>query len=90
MGMEPSGMNVNVDLPPDLAEFVREEAVAYGDAGAEAFIQRLVSDALRAKEKDRLVGLLLEGIGSPMSDITADDWDELRALAVGGQVTPSE
>lgn len=88
--MEPSPMNVNVDLPPDLAEFVREQTSEYGDASAAGYIQRLVSEARRAKERDRLVGLLIEGVQSPMDDLTDADWAEIRALAGKAQATPTE
>ena len=81
MGMDPMAINISVDLPPDLAEFVREEVLH----GAYATPAQLIEAALRQAKRNADAGLqtlLQEGFDSgPPIEVTPAFWDKrLRVL----------
>jgi antitoxin ParD1/3/4 len=83
MGMEPSPMTVSVDLPPDLAEFVREQVLH----GASATPEQLIEAALRQVKRsadEGLQTLLREGMDSgPPVEVTPAFWAERKRVLEG-------
>jgi hypothetical protein len=56
-----------------------ERQVASGEfATPEVYVQSLLESERRRKAMAELEALLLEGVESPMSEMTQADWDEIR------------
>lgn len=70
---------VNLFLPQGLKDFVQSEVVNGGFSNTGEYIQELIREEKKRKEKDRLETLLLEGLssGSPIT-MTKENWMELK------------
>ena len=74
--------SMNISLPEPLKRFV-DGRVAEGRYGS---VSEYVRDLIRADEKrkaeERLEAMLLEGLNSPETPMTADDWRDIRSEAL--------
>jgi antitoxin ParD1/3/4 len=71
-------LSLNITLPEALGEFV-DDQVAKGNYGTVSeYLQALIREAQRREAKAELEAKLLEGLQSPASEMTADDWAELK------------
>jgi antitoxin ParD1/3/4 len=84
MGMEQTPMNLSVDLPPDLAEFVRE-AMLQGEFETPAqMVEALLRRAKRTVDA-QVHALLLEGIESGAAvEVTPGFWEERERILESG------
>jgi antitoxin ParD1/3/4 len=75
--------SLNVSLPEAMRQFVEEQA-AYGGYGTVSeYIQELIRQAQEQQaEQERLEALLLAGLNSPASEMTPEDWTQIRAEAM--------
>jgi antitoxin ParD1/3/4 len=70
--------SMNISLPEPLKLFVEEQVSKRGYSTAREDLRELIREAQRRKERRELEAKLLEGLRSPTSEITADDWTALR------------
>ncbi len=70
---------MNIALPDAMKQFVREQVESGGYSTASEYVRELIRADQRAKARQRLDALLLEGLESgPATPITKQDWDDLR------------
>ena len=70
--------NITVILPEPLRVFV-EEQIAKGRYNSESdYLQALIREAQLREAKNQLEAKLMEGLQSPVSPMTAEDWAELK------------
>lgn len=70
---------MNIDLPTEMKDFVRDEVNSGGYGSAGEFIRDLIRREQRRKSEARLETMLLDGLDSgPMKEPTAADWNTLR------------
>ena len=83
-GVERAAMaTITISLPDPLKAFI-DAQVAKGSFGSPSeYLQQLVQEARKREAYDDwLEERLLEGLNSPVSEMTAADWQELRDLAL--------
>lgn len=69
---------MNISLPDDLKAFVDEQVGSRGYTSSSEYMRELIR---RERDCDKLRGLLVEGLESPLSGVVADTayFDGLRA-----------
>lgn len=72
---DPHPNDIHIDLPANLKAFVDEQTAAGGYADPAAYLRSLVQTAQRAKGKEELERLLLEGINSGGKEMSREDWE---------------
>jgi antitoxin ParD1/3/4 len=74
--------SMNISLPEELKEYVEEQTQS-GYATPSEFVRELIRNDQKQRAKERLNGLLLEGLdsGEP-SAATAEFWAELKREAL--------
>jgi antitoxin ParD1/3/4 len=70
--------SMNIILPESLKLFVEEEARSRGCSDASEYLRTLILEEQRRKARASLEEKLLEGLDSPTSEMTDDDWMGLR------------
>jgi antitoxin ParD1/3/4 len=71
--------NLTLSIPESMRAFLEEQAVKGGYATADAYVQALIREAQQREAKDRLEGLLLEGVDSSESfEVNEDYWERFR------------
>jgi len=71
---------LTVSLPADMKEFVEGEARAGGYATTDEYISALLRAEQQRKAREKIDGLLLEGVRSgPATPMTHQDWDDIRS-----------
>jgi len=70
--------SMNVSLPEPLRDFVEEQVQTGGYGTASEYVRQLLREAQKQQAQERLEQLLLEGLNSPMSEMTAQDWHDIR------------
>ena len=80
-----SNDSMNVALPESMKEFVLEQVAAGGYNTASEYVRELIRADQKRKAKQRLDGLLLEGLnsGTP-TPLGKTEWDELKAQMKAG------
>lgn len=70
---------MNVALPPEMKDFVRDAVDAGGYSSVSEYIRDLIRQEQKRQAETKLATLLLEGLDSgPMSEVSNQDWDRLR------------
>lgn len=69
---------MNISLPEELKTFVDQQVSGGGYTSTSEYVRELLR---RERDREKLRGLLLEGMNSPLSDVVADKayFDGLRA-----------
>ncbi len=68
-----------VSLPDSVQEFVQRQVEEGGYATPSEYIVALIGEAQKRKAKEKVEALLLEGLNSgPASEMTAQDWEDIR------------
>jgi antitoxin ParD1/3/4 len=70
---------MTISIPDSVKELVDQEVASGAFPTAEDYISALLEADQRRKAQDHLEALILEGLDSPLSEITPEDWDDLRA-----------
>ncbi|HAX43373.1 MAG TPA: type II toxin-antitoxin system ParD family antitoxin [Bryobacteraceae bacterium] len=74
---------MNISLPEQLKEFVDEQVGSGRYSSVSEYVRDLIRLDERRKAKGRLEALLLEGLeGGAATEMTREDWAEIRAEAV--------
>jgi antitoxin ParD1/3/4 len=70
--------SMNISLPETLRTFVDEQVQTGGYGTASEYLRELIRAAQKQKAQEHLETLLLEGLQSPVSEMTAEDWKDIR------------
>ena len=80
---------LNISLPESMRTYIEETVSRGGYSTASEYIRQLVRDDQKRAAKERLEGLLMEGVESgPAVEMTAADWDELRRRVLLNKESP--
>ena len=70
---------ISIFLPDSMRDFIEEQVAQGGYETASEYLRALVHEDQKRKARERLEALLLEGLESgPATEMTDDDWDEMR------------
>lgn len=74
---------MNISLPEQLKDFVDEQVGSGRYSSVSEYVRELIRNDEKRKVQEKLEALLMEGLqsGSP-SEMTRNDWDEIRAEAL--------
>lgn len=70
--------SMNVSLPTEQKDYVREQAAATGCSTPSEYIRRLIHADQKAHEHEALELKILEGLDSPARKMTTKEWSKLR------------
>jgi antitoxin ParD1/3/4 len=69
---------LNISLPETMREFIDSQIAEGGYGTASEYIRDLIREAQKRKAKEKIEALLLEGLQSESSEMTREDWQELK------------
>jgi antitoxin ParD1/3/4 len=69
---------LNISLPETMRDFIDSQIAEGGYSTASEYIRELVREAQKRKAKEKVEALLLEGLQSEASEMTPEDWQELK------------
>ena len=72
---------INISLPDDMEAFIEAQMSQDGYASVSEYFRTLVREAQKRKARQELKAKLLEGLQSPVSEMTAEDWQSMRREA---------
>ena len=70
--------SMNISLPEQLKQFVEDQVSKGGYSTVSEYLRELIRQAQRMKEREELESKLLEGLNSPTSEMTREEWTRLR------------
>ena len=70
---------MTISIPDSVKELVDQEVASGAFQTAEDYIRALVEADQKRKAQDHFEALINEGLDSPLSEMTPQDWDDLRA-----------
>lgn len=70
--------SMNISLPEPLKNFVDGQIAAGRYGSVSEYVRELIRNDERQKAEQQLTTLLREGLNSPESELTGDDWKALR------------
>lgn len=73
--------SINVSLPSSMRKWVVEQVSEGGYGTVSEYIRDLVRDARREHVRVETERVLVESLASPSSEMTEEDWKELRRRA---------
>ncbi|OAI53577.1 addiction module antitoxin [Planctomycetaceae bacterium SCGC AG-212-F19] len=74
--------NLTISLPTPLKEFIDAQVAAGDSPNASEFIVALLREEQKRKVREKIEALLLEGLASESSEMTREEWDELKREAM--------
>jgi len=74
--------SMNISLPETLKEFVDGQISAGRYSSASEYVRELIRADEKRKAEEQLEALLLEGLKSPVGELTRDDLRAIRQEAV--------
>jgi antitoxin ParD1/3/4 len=77
--------HVNISLPEPLKEFVDAQIASGRYGSVSEYVRELIREDEKHKAKERLDSLLVEGLTSEESELTDQDFEEIRKEALGQQ-----
>lgn len=69
---------MQIELPESVRPFLEKQAAVNGFADASEYVRSLIHAAELAVARRELEEKLVDGVRSPMSPLTDDDWAALR------------
>ena len=73
---------MNISLPDPLKEFVEHEIADGRYSSVSEYIRELIRGDEKRKAQDRLETMLLEGLAGESTEMTRQDWDDIRKEAM--------
>ena len=70
---------LNISLPDPLKDFVDEQVGERGYHSPSDYLQDLLREEQKRKAEEKLEELLREGLSSPASELTENDWGYVRS-----------
>jgi antitoxin ParD1/3/4 len=74
--------SMNISLPEPLKQFVDGQIAQGRYSSASEYIRELIRADEKRKAEEQLETMLLEGLNSPESELTAVDWQNIRREAL--------
>jgi antitoxin ParD1/3/4 len=69
---------MNISVPDEMKAFVEARMAEEGYASVSEYLRALIRDAQKRRAKQELDAKLVEGLQSPVSEMTKADWGALR------------
>ena len=69
---------MTISIPDSVKELVDQEVASGAFPSAEDYIRALVEADQKQKAQERFEALIMEGLDSPSSEMTAQDWEDIR------------
>ena len=70
---------MTISIPDSVKELVDQEVASDAFPSAGDYIQALVEADQKRKAQDHFEALINEGLDSPLSEMTQQDWEDLRS-----------
>jgi hypothetical protein len=80
-------VQLTLSLPEDLYRCLERRAAEQRCASVNDYLELLVRQDLLEERRDEIEALIAEALQSPASEMTAQDWDELKQRAAGRSAT---
>ena len=77
--------SMNISLPDPLKRFVDKQIAAGRYSSVSEYIRELIRRDEERRAQERLDGLLLEGLDSPVSMMKDSDWNNLKNRVLKGR-----
>lgn len=74
--------SMNISLPDPLKQFVDGQIAQGRYSSASEYVRELIRADEKHKAREQLESLLLAGLNSPTSEMTATDWANIRQEAL--------
>ena len=74
--------SMNISLPDPLKQFVDGQVAQGRYSSASEYVRELIRADEKRKAEEQLETMLLEGLNSPESELTAADWRAIRKDAL--------
>jgi antitoxin ParD1/3/4 len=69
---------MTISIPDSVKELVDQEVASGAFPTAEDYISSLIEADQKRKAQDHFEALIIEGLDSPLSEMTPQDWDDIR------------
>ena len=69
---------MTISIPDSIKELVDQEVASGAFPTADDYIRSLIEADQKRKAQDRFETLIMEGLDSPSSEMTAQDWEDIR------------
>jgi antitoxin ParD1/3/4 len=69
---------MTISIPDSVKELVDQEVASGAFPSAEDYIRALVEADQKRKAQDNFEALINEGLDSPLSEMTDQDWNDIR------------
>lgn len=69
---------ITISLPESLKSFIESQVSSQGFGTVSEYVRSLVRDEQKRTAQKRLESLLLEGLHSEASEMTENDWTDIR------------
>jgi antitoxin ParD1/3/4 len=69
---------MTISIPDSIKELVDQEVASGAFPSAEDYVSALIEADQKRKAQDQFEALIIEGLDSPLSEMTAQDWDDIR------------
>jgi antitoxin ParD1/3/4 len=73
---------MNISLPDPLKEFVEHQIADGRYSSVSEYIRELIRDDEKRKSQERLEQMLLEGLAGESTEMTRQDWNDIRSEAL--------
>lgn len=73
---------MNISLPDQLKEFVDDQVGSGRYSSVSEYVRDLIRDDEKRKAQEKLEAMLMEGIQSKPTEMTRQDWADIRQEAV--------
>ncbi|WP_295392777.1 type II toxin-antitoxin system ParD family antitoxin [uncultured Thiodictyon sp.] len=81
---------VNISLPDPLKQFVDGQVAQGRYSSASDYVRELICADEKRKAEETLEAALLEGLNSPESPLTPEDWTAMRTEAMAHVASPKQ
>ena len=70
---------LNISLPDQMKDFVDEQIGEGGYSDPSDYFHALLREQQKRKAEEKLEELLQQGLSSPASELTTNDWEHVRS-----------
>ena len=70
---------LSISLPDQMKEFVEQQVGEGGYDNPSEYFRELLKEQQKRKAEEKLEELLREGLSSPASELTENDWEYVRS-----------
>ncbi len=69
---------VTISMPESLKAFIETQVAQGGFGTVSEYFRCLIRDDRKRKDQDKLETMLIEGLQSEASEMTREDWEDIR------------